>query len=485
MSGTPAWAKKGLTQNQPLISRSTLGRLITASQVLADFFAVVLSFLLAQLIYLNSLKGSSSLSLNEYLFFSCVVGLLYVFVLAQTNSYRREISLLNIKELRGIFRTGILSAALLLVLAFYFRPLYLSRVSITLAIVITPFVLCIERMVFQQIHMVFHRKGWSRKKVVVYGAGEIGLHLVKRMFQSPSLGLLPIGLLDDDTSRHGQKLTWPGRKAYESAVIIGGESLISQLKEHGVEAVFIALPSATFSRNQQLVDLCLEANIEYCIVPNVYEKFIQNIELFEIGGIPILRRRERKNALLYGLVKRGIDFSLSAVLLIALLPLFLLLALIIRIDSKGPSFFRQKRVGLGGVEFELLKFRSMYVDAPKYALTPESSLDPRITRVGRWLRRTSFDELPQLINVLKGEMSLVGPRPEMPFIVQGYTSLQRKRLEAKPGITGVWQIGAARGEPIHANIEYDLFYLDNRSTLFDVAILFKTFVSVIRGIGAV
>jgi len=133
---------------------------------------------------------------------------------------------------------------------------------------------------------------------------------------------------------------------------------------------------------------------------------------------------------------------------------------------------------------DIYKFRSMYVDAPKYAVTPSESSDPRITRVGRWLRRTSLDELPQLFNVLRGEMSLVGPRPEMPFIVEKYTSFERQRLEAKPGITGVWQISAVRGEPIHHNMEYDIFYLQNRSFLLDAAILLKTFLSVLRGVGA-
>ena len=127
----------------------------------------------------------------------------------------------------------------------------------------------------------------------------------------------------------------------------------------------------------------------------------------------------------------------------------------------------------------------MKVDAPKYAVTPNSTQDPRITRIGKWLRRTSLDELPQLFNVFRGDMSLVGPRPEMPFIAEQYTSLEKMRLEVKPGITGVWQISAVRGEPIHQNMEYDLFYLQNRSLLFDFAILTKTALSVIRGIGAV
>ena len=153
--------------------------------------------------------------------------------------------------------------------------------------------------------------------------------------------------------------------------------------------------------------------------------------------------------------------------------MLLAIALIIKLTSEGPVIFKQKRVGLNGKEFSFYKFRSMYTEAPQYAPTPSNPADPRITKIGRWLRRTSLDELPQLFNVLRGDMSLVGPRPEMPFIVSQYTSIERRRLDAKPGITGVWQISAARAEPIHANMEYDLFYLENRSLLLDIAIIIK------------
>ena len=157
----------------------------------------------------------------------------------------------------------------------------------------------------------------------------------------------------------------------------------------------------------------------------------------------------------------------------------------VKLDSPGPIIFRQRRVGKDGVEFDFFKFRSMYVSSNPYAQTPQHSGDPRITRVGRFLRRSSLDELPQFWNVVRGEMSLVGPRPEMPFIVATYNEEQRERLKVRPGITGVWQISAVRGEPIHANIEYDLFYIEHRSLLLDLIIMIKTLFTAIRGIGAV
>jgi len=187
----------------------------------------------------------------------------------------------------------------------------------------------------------------------------------------------------------------------------------------------------------------------------------------------------------YAVAKRAIDVVGSLALLILLTPLLLLVAALVRIDSPGPALFRQRRIGKDGKQFQFWKFRSMRVDAPKYAPSPTSDLDWRLTRIGRLIRRISIDELPQLINVLQGEMSLVGPRPEMPFIVDRYTPLERARLAAKPGITGLWQISPARALPIHENLQYDLHYIAHQSLVLDGAILLRTVAAVIRGVGAV
>jgi lipopolysaccharide/colanic/teichoic acid biosynthesis glycosyltransferase len=187
----------------------------------------------------------------------------------------------------------------------------------------------------------------------------------------------------------------------------------------------------------------------------------------------------------YAAVKRAADVAGSLVLLTLLLPVFVLIAVLIRLDSPGPAFFHQRRSGKDGEEFLLWKFRSMRSDAPKYAPSPTSNLDRRLTRIGRLLRRVSIDELPQLINVLKGEMSLVGPRPEMPFIVNRYTSFERRRLAVKPGITGLWQVSPARAHPIHENLQYDLHYIHHQNLVLDGAILLRTIAAVIRGVGAV
>ncbi|MGO9515803.1 MAG: sugar transferase, partial [Candidatus Korobacteraceae bacterium] len=161
---------------------------------------------------------------------------------------------------------------------------------------------------------------------------------------------------------------------------------------------------------------------------------------------------------------------------------FALIAALVKLTSPGPALFMQDRIGKNGLRFCLYKFRTMYHDAPQYSYSPGAGQDPRITPIGRYLRHLSIDELPQLMNVLLGDMSLVGPRPEMPFIVEQYTPLQRRRLEVKPGITGLWQLSADRAFSIHENIEYDLYYIQRRSLFMDIAILLHTMLFAWRGV---
>ncbi|HEX3968964.1 MAG TPA: sugar transferase [Edaphobacter sp.] len=184
-------------------------------------------------------------------------------------------------------------------------------------------------------------------------------------------------------------------------------------------------------------------------------------------------------------LKRTCDVLGCFSLLVILSPLFLLIAILIKVDSPGPVFFRHRRIGKDGNEFVLWKFRSMRSDVAKYAVSPQSAADKRLTRIGRMIRRLSVDELPQLINVLKGEMSMVGPRPEMPFIVNLYRSVEYERFAVRPGITGLWQISPARAFPIHENIQYDLHYIHNRNFFLDCAIILRTITAVVHGIGAV
>ncbi len=187
---------------------------------------------------------------------------------------------------------------------------------------------------------------------------------------------------------------------------------------------------------------------------------------------------------LYEGIKRLFDVVFSITALMIFLPFWLLIVIVIHLDSPGKAFFKHTRIGKNGKPFTLYKFRTMYQGVKDQELAPQTPHDDRITRIGKFLRRTSLDEIPQLINILKGDMSFVGPRPEMPFIVEKYTAMEKKRLLVKPGLTGLWQIMGRKDLPLHHNLEFDFYYIRHRSLLLDFVIILKTFAVVISGKGA-
>jgi lipopolysaccharide/colanic/teichoic acid biosynthesis glycosyltransferase len=201
----------------------------------------------------------------------------------------------------------------------------------------------------------------------------------------------------------------------------------------------------------------------------------------EVDGLQLAAPSQLTARWHYVFAKRVVDIVVSSLLLVVLAPFLFLIGLMIRLGAPGPALFVQKRTGKNGKLFNMYKFRSMYMGTPRYEVSPTQSSDPRITQLGRFLRRTSLDELPQLINVFLGDMSLVGPRPEMPFIVERYSDQHRRRLQVVPGITGLWQLSVDRAFPIHENMEYDLYYIRNRTFFMDIAILLHTLLFAIGG----
>jgi lipopolysaccharide/colanic/teichoic acid biosynthesis glycosyltransferase len=208
---------------------------------------------------------------------------------------------------------------------------------------------------------------------------------------------------------------------------------------------------------------------------------MHKVRIDKVGEIPVVKEEEDFDPI-YLRFKRYLDLILVVIALILLWPVALIIMLAIKLDSKGPAIFVHDRVGKGGRIFKLYKFRTMYDGTDPYTVNPTDQNDLRITRVGRFLRKISLDEMPQIINVLKGEMSFVGPRPEMPFIVEKYDEIHKERLKVIPGITGLWQLSGDRKKAIHENMDYDLYYKRNVSFFLDVAILIETLIFAFRGI---
>lgn len=455
-------------------------------QRLADFLAVIVAFFLGYQFYLSKNLRSVPYSLGEFLALGAGAGFIYLVSFQAFRLYQRERSLLNVVETKKLLLAWAVGSLGVLVATFYSRVLDLSRIMITVSLGFSLGILILQRALFLQWAIRWAWKNRSYGKAAIYGAGVVGRHLLKRIVHSPALGIQVEGFLDDNITLWGSEIFFRDIGRGKKVPVLGGMDTLSELiRERGVKEVYVAMPTASYQRNLEIAESCRKLGASVSIVPPTYGTLLHTLEIRDIGGIPVIQERSFRPAIYFRFLKRLVDLTGAAFLLLTTLPISAAVAIIIKLDSPGPVLFRQKRVGKNGVEFDFFKFRSMHVSANPYGVTPKESSDPRITRFGRWLRRSSLDELPQVWNVIRGEMSLVGPRPEMPFIVATYNEEQRQRLSVKPGITGVWQISAVRGEAIHANLEYDLFYIQNQSVLLDIIIIIKTVGTAIRGIGAV
>jgi exopolysaccharide biosynthesis polyprenyl glycosylphosphotransferase len=451
---------------------------------IADFAVVLLSFAIAYVLYFHDGRYVPY-GLGQFLELACVAGLIFLSVFHFFRLYESETSLLNVVETRRLFLGWVFGSLLLQGASFYSRFLDLSRLMLTVALGISFLLLVIERSIFYRISISLHLRGRAIRPAVIFGAGVVGKHLFKRIHHSPALGLYVLGFLDDDPKLWGTDVHIGELLRRRDCRVLGGLDQVRELQaKENLREVFVAMPTASYARNLEVVEACKRMGMAVTVVPPTYGQYLHSLEVRDIGGIPVLRQKNFHRPFFYPFFKRIFDVIVSLLAILLLSPVFLLVAIFIRLDSEGPVLFRQKRIGSDGKEFDFFKFRSMYVSANPYGITPKEFSDPRITKLGRYLRRSSLDELPQFFNVLRGDMSIVGPRPEMPFIVATYTEEQRERLKVKPGITGVWQISAVRGEPIHANLEYDLFYIEHQSLLLDVIIMVKTIGTAIRGIGA-
>jgi exopolysaccharide biosynthesis polyprenyl glycosylphosphotransferase len=292
-----------------------------------------------------------------------------------------------------------------------------------------------------------------------------------------------VGFIDDDPYKQHKIFYRSGFNSSDSLHVLGTRKDIPRLrKELDIDEIYVAISNNPHEALSNILDFLKKENIKAAFVPHLSKIFIHKLRISQIGQIPLVQEIEDELKTPYLYIKPYVDFFLSAIGLILFSPVFLIGAIGIKIDSDGPIFFTHDRVGKGGKIFKMYKFRTMFSDTDPYAVNPLEKNDPRITRLGVYLRKTSFDELPQIFNIIKGDMSFVGPRPEMPFIAAEYNELHRERLKVLPGITGLWQLSGDRKKAIHENMDYDLYYIRNMSFFLDIAILIETFVFAFRGI---
>jgi Undecaprenyl-phosphate glucose phosphotransferase len=445
--------------------------------VLMDTAMVELAFFLAywmrRLIpWPNQAQGMGGFSDYAGVVLAQAVSVLGVFVLSRLYRLTRGPS--RVDEFYSIiaFTTvGTLMGVALVSLLFKNSPLELdySRGMIFYGWGLTILFVTAGRVVHGQVRARLRRQGWGRDRVLVVGTGEVGRMIFQKVQSNPGLGYEGAGFVAAD-----------GEDGTASAVPILGHAseLAHIIDEYQIDEVIIALPEATHQEILMLISECERGKVVIRVFPDVFQIMASQVSIGDLGGLPLLTVRDIALRGWKRTAKRLMDMVGASVGLVLISPLMMLMAILVKLDSRGPVFYAQERMGLDARPFRMLKFRSMRQDAEAYGPGWTVEDDPRVTRLGRIIRRLNVDELPQFVNVLVGEMSLVGPRPERPVYVNQFRrSIPRymDRHWEKAGMTGWAQVNGLRGDTsIVERTKYDLWYIENWSLLLDVKIVIRT-----------
>jgi len=468
------------TRDTPVDHASRPGDLlIPFLAVVCDAIAIEFSFLFSYwLRFHSSLFESLGFAhvpappIEGYWLGSLAVVVVWLILLNARKMYgaRRSVSLID--ELMNIVKVGSVGMLIVMSAAFFYRDFSYSRIVFGLIWMSSITGIFIGRMFVLSLERRLYRQGKNLRQAIVIGSDSLANEVYRRLNAHPSFGFTIVGYFADAKA--------PTEAGLSATPHLGSVPAASDyIRRQGIELVFIALRSKDHPRLFELISECEGVNVEFMMVPDVLEILTSQVKLRELEGVPFLTLKSIPLSMWGRISKRAMDVLVASALVAVLSPLLLVIMILIRLTSRGPMFYKQERVGIDGQKFTMLKFRSM-----KTAAEAESGPvwakgdDPRRTPIGVFLRKTSLDELPQLFNVLKGDMSLVGPRPERPYFVDQFKHLVPKYLDrhrVKTGITGWAQVNGLRGDTsLEERIRYDLYYIENWSLAFDIKILLMT-----------
>ncbi|NQU06629.1 MAG: undecaprenyl-phosphate glucose phosphotransferase [Calditrichaeota bacterium] len=383
-------------------------------------------------------------------------------------------------ELVSVFKLFLLAWILLLAVLFFYRGFTFSRLTMAFLAVSGGGFLGIVRIIGRWLREELYTLGMVVKRAAVVGGGEQADPIVRHLLEHPEFGLRIIGCItSSDKSESSESV---GELKELGSIQNAGQTV----KDYRLDTLIITPTAKDTLIIPQLVRSCYGINVDFLYLPEISTTNGRPKRVIDVGGVPLWTLKENPFEGWMGVVKRTFDIIVSLALLILVAPVMIIIALTVKLNSKGPLLYRQRRIGRDGREFNCLKFRSMKVDAenetgPVWAIAN----DTRTTRVGRFLRRWSLDELPQLFNVITGEMSLVGPRPERPEFVHQFEKRidgYHERHRVRAGLTGWAQVNGLRGDtPIEDRTIYDRYYVENWSLLFDLKIMLMTARAVIKG----
>ncbi|WP_018212316.1 undecaprenyl-phosphate glucose phosphotransferase [Desulfitobacterium hafniense] len=440
-------------------------------QVILDLSMVVIALALAYWFRFSNYEGSH-LKFESYIPTLVLLVPLHFFLYYFLGLYeaRRRKSLSF--EVGKIIQANLLSTMILLTLLYMIKEIHYSRPVLIYFVILTSILTIAERAALRAVLNNIREKGYNKKHVLVIGTGRLAKRLVTALKENRYLGYEIIGIVDENTAVG---------KGLSGVKIVGGISdLENIINESKIDEIFITISTRDYDIFRKIIKTCEKSGVRTQIVPD-YARFIPaKPQMDEVDGIPLINiRHVPLDNFLKAFAKRAFDIAVSLVGLIICLPLFLIIIIGIKLDSPGTVIFSQERVGLNKKNFMMYKFRTMRIqcaeESDKEWTTKE---DHRKTRLGNILRKTSLDELPQLWNVFKGDMSLVGPRPERPFFVEQFKEKIPRYMvkhHVRPGITGWAQVNGWRGDTsIRKRIECDIYYIENWTFMFDLKILVMT-----------
>ena len=442
---------------------------------ISDLFAIALSWLLAYLLRFEAgvIEVTKDVPpLNQHLPLMVILLLVCGVVFHLVGLYRpRRISTIP-KELSEIIKALTVSILIFVFLTYFFKEYRYSRLTILYFWVLSIFLVGLSRFFSRNLLKALRRREYNLRYVLIIGEGELGQKLLHSFDTHSELGFKAVGFLSDSEEKVGQ--------ITNGVRVIGTfEGLHEVLKQQKIDQVYIALPFHQHEKIRHILSSLKNELVDIKVVSDLYDFIRLGGGVDDLDGLPIINIQDTP---LHGwgkIAKRALDIFLAFMGTLILSPLMFIIGAVITMTSRGPIFYKQKRMGLDGEIFEMLKFRSMVVDAEKETGSVwAKSDDPRRTSIGKILRKTSLDELPQLFNVLIGEMSLVGPRPERPELIDQFKHKIPKymlRHKIKAGLTGWAQVNGWRGNTsLEKRIEHDLYYIENWSISFDLRILFLT-----------
>jgi exopolysaccharide biosynthesis polyprenyl glycosylphosphotransferase len=470
---------------------ASLRRFVPLTMVALDACLIYAAFILAYWLRYTMQLGphiQQHITFWRYQPLTGILLLVMMLVLVVKDAYRRRMSRDVVAEAITIFSASTISVAAIVVVTAMLHQWEYSRAVILYVWVLAIALVISGRALHRSLQALYYRKGRGVTRLLVVGATDVGKMIMQSVMNRPDFGYQLVGFVEHRPS--------PAVQNFGRFRALGTLADVPALAESGViDEIIIALPASAHEEMWPILSVCERLGVGMKLVPDLFEMSLGRVQIDDIAGIPLLDVQERSLRQVARAAKRATDVIIASVLLLLCAPVIGLLGLLLRLESDGPAFLRQQRVGVNGRPFTCLKLRTMRVDAGDVQASLQAMNDsdgplfklrndPRCTPLGKRIRRWSLDELPQLWNVVRNDMSLVGPRPPLPQEVAQYDDRQMRRLEVKPGMTGIWQISGRSDLSFDEMVMMDIHYVENWSLGLDVTILLRTLAAVLARHGA-